>query len=1690
MEEEFLIEETSVNYGERDVLVRMDSNQMPKSPRLITKQALGKSLGKINFLGNNDDNDILLDEPVVLSPPLKKLVNVSARKSFTLDINLINISEKSAQDKLAVVRKLFSKINSFGRAFTPSKFSGIIWVMFTSESSLMKATKLAANVKILVNTDLKKLTGCLNWAVVLKKIPVETSAEAVRTVLSEFGMIKSIKMQLVELWQKARCAIVCFESAESLDAIMEIISVLKGAHLCWFYLGFAMCTKYKKLGYTSLNCVSGEKFSSSGLPHQVLSDADKGRLVAIYAKCSAPVAHSVSFGGVLWAKIVGGSSFSPPSVCNVLVNAGSSLEMKPTLSIMSDLEIRFAVLESSIASLVEQIGKLTKKLDLFMLAVSQPSPGLDNIVMGEGLGGATSDNTAAISVSSASLKVKRLENMLEELSALWCAFQTSFSMTNFVWKIATCNVHKINNLTKQDDVIHWHKDMDNLIFIFTELKLKGKVHPWIANRFDGVRVFISGLNSDYLSAGVAVVINNSLTKHVCKVSEVPGWLISIRLLFRNKLSVSILGLYTGASSAVRFSQAGNVNFLIAKAVNDSSFIILGGDFNENGSCRCANYKKCFDLSLVNSLNGSFVVKASTWSNSYGVLKTIDYLFVSSNLVNAIVDHGVADVVDHFDTDHKAVSVSVDLGGLLDVCLISLRKQANKDHWKFDVKNADMSTVANAAMFSNEFFLANIICKIMVLLADEMFKKKWFKSFNGVFTKISSRFHKLELLVSKLVKASCSVSSNDFVSLLEVWDRLDFTGALAVKSLLLLGSNFDVICSILTKARKLYHFSKLLESKCTEESSIKQAINKRIKSFELDKGHTIKSVLEHSFCKVVLDHLVVGNELILEPNLVKPKTKKCRMVSDVSNNWVCQYQSLDYVFDSAFSGVMCPIGFDEMSAIVKELPNGKAAGLSVLDMLLVLLNFCLVGELVPEPWREAWVLMIPKPYKWEEVLMNTHSIALIETAHKIFFKIFLDKISSACSTFDVLCGDNFSVLKDMTTQSPIFAIGSVIKDALEKNWKLWLVLQDMHKAYDLVGWEHLRRSLVRIKMCNKFIRFFGSIHNKHINRVMTDFGLTNGYYVHNRLDQGEVFSPFFWYIFYDLFLYPQAGLTLFFATSTFVNNMIWFFRFNNISINNDKTVAISINCWIANPYLTISGSPISIAKKEECHHYLGIFLLTEELSRPSLVKVYLDVWFFANLVLKKVVSDKQFVYLVSAVLFLIVCYRMQFNAMICKGLKSKTGFLLDFPNNALHYLSLYGLRTFEQIQTESKSASVVSFVNSVGLLGHLFSHRFHDLQVLSWHPHHLLQFPVHIKVCPTNNFLAEVVRILSRCDLSLGGSFPSAFCFRGGFSMSFVLGEHCFFKYVSSLCHYSVAFIEQLCDWASAIFSWNTFKCWKRLDPHGPIPFWFDLSVQFLSSVVSFSSVCLLFVDSHALFDVLQSHDFGVVCNALLNTNAAVSLFVYTNRSLSSLGTISMKAGAAAFFEDIYLGLGVRVSGIVFLSLVELQAIALALECILPFHLVDLFSDSQVGLDACESESSLICPDFRNWCWIERHHIANVIWNKNLNVNWVKIKDHSSVSGNEQADALAKVAAFSSWWLPHRISEHFLRGGGSVVFGNLRHFVCNVFQSVNQMHWEIGSGSWVVVGGLHSDIDWSRSFLVWHPNSYMAAGFTSAQMAGL
>ncbi|KAG9297128.1 hypothetical protein G9A89_019409 [Geosiphon pyriformis] len=1536
IEEECLVEETSFRQESREESGGVDTDMTPKGlKRIVTKHFLGKLLGIINFgIENNDDDDILdglLSFPLFFS--LKHMVQVLVRKSFALDINLGVVADKSFQEKLAYVRKIFSGVNGFGgRLLLPQNLA------------MMAVAKLTNDHDIVVNTNLKRPgNNCMNWAIVLKKISVGTSVEAVCMAIC--GRKRSsnwkIRIKLIlaranidkQLWDvqdnfigsvggktcfidynsvnyfHVHCATVCFSSELDLVGAMTATPVIKSA----------LCAVCKGFGHTSLSCWSVKDAVAPGGRKASLSAQNQFKLARIYVKKSVSISCPLAF-SVVGAPLVHAFHDASMSLCFNKIG-------EPLPLVVNNLKSHLVGIESSLVSLAKQIGKLVKRLESLVSAVSQPSPGCqlpitlpsqnqgEDIVMKVGLGEATSDKIVLIVDSTASSHVVKLKKILDGL------FRSVLSLSAH-FDIILCRglLHAI----LEDDIVQWHKDMDNLVLIFMKTKLRNKACSWLVDKFNDVHVFSSGLNSGYMGAGVVIVMNRSLARHVYKVSEVPGCLLCIKLLFKNKLLVSILGLYADASLTTQFSQADEINSLIVKAVNESSFVILGGDFNEDDSHKCTSFKKCHDLDLINSLGGSSFAKAPTWSNSQDVAKTIDYVFVSSNLVNVIIQCDVSVVSDHFDMDHKAVSVSLDLGGLLD-------------------NNFKDSILANSTIFSDEFVASVkfsdldamwcVVCKVITLSANEVFKKKWFRGFDEVFTKDSS-------------------------------NSVDNVKSFVVQNLVDSGTGSDHICSAFFGARKSYHASKLTESLRAKKANIRSAIDKKMESFEVNKSHTIRSVLKHSFHKVVLNHLVVNDDLILEPDLVKSKvdviiegwTKKRHVADDISIDWHHQYQPLEYVFDKAFSGVMCLIGFNEFFRMVSELSDNKSAGLS--DILNKLWKHC----------NKSVLNMLLG------VLTNTHPIALIKTAHKILSKILSDRISLACSAFDVFHENNFSVLKSTTIQSPIFVIGSVVEDVLKKNQELWLVLQDMWKAYNSVGWKHLKNN----------------------------FGLMDDYHVHNSLDQREVFSPLLWQKFYDPLLCEVKHQE----------------SINDISINNDKTVAILINSRVSNSSLSIS------------------------------VRVHSDVRFFTNLVLKKAVPDKQFLYLVSAVLHPIVGYRTQFS-FVPVGLKLKSGFLLDFPSDTIHHSFFYSLKSFLQCQSEGK--------------------------ILCWQPIHSLVSLVRIRVNVSNNFLADMVHILFDCKLSLGGSLASSFQLHSRVLMSVVLGESLFCKFLSSLWHYGVVFINQFHDCNGG----------KRLDSYGLVPKWFDLSVVFFETLYSSPLV----LAGAGPLDICGSNDFVSICDCLSQVDAD-SLSVYTDGLLKILDMVGCRAGAAAFFEDINLGLGVSIYGLLLSTLTELQAIVLALECMPVAYSVHLFSDSQMALNTCRSEFDLVCPDFHNQCWIKRRHIRNVIHSKNLRIKWHKVKGHSGISGNDCTNSIANAVSLSNWYLPLRVSEHFLLADDNIVSGNFRHFVHDVFHAVCHAHWEVGSGSGFLDGGLCSDVNWLCFSKVWHPNLHIATGFTSRLTADI
>ncbi|KAG9285898.1 hypothetical protein G9A89_013323 [Geosiphon pyriformis] len=179
-----------------------------KAKRVNTGTMFSSLFGFPNFA--IDDDEIVLPPclPISLEKKwidpkiIKTPVEVSIKKFFALDIDFSAVESNSATAKTRLIRKIFSSVNGFGGTTTPSKFEEIIRSTFTSEESMKKTMSLAREKGIIVNTDLMKSGVCSDRAMVIKEILMDTPKEIIVAAVIEFGEIKSIKIQLIGMWQK------------------------------------------------------------------------------------------------------------------------------------------------------------------------------------------------------------------------------------------------------------------------------------------------------------------------------------------------------------------------------------------------------------------------------------------------------------------------------------------------------------------------------------------------------------------------------------------------------------------------------------------------------------------------------------------------------------------------------------------------------------------------------------------------------------------------------------------------------------------------------------------------------------------------------------------------------------------------------------------------------------------------------------------------------------------------------------------------------------------------------------------------------------------------------------------------------------------------------------------------------------------------------------------------------------------------------------------------------------------------------------------------------------------------------------------------------------------------------------------------------------------------------------------------
>ncbi|GET57866.1 RNA-directed DNA polymerase from mobile element jockey-like [Rhizophagus irregularis DAOM 181602=DAOM 197198] len=597
-------------------------------------------------------------------------------------------------------------------------------------------------------------------------------------------------------------------------------------------------------------------------------------------------------------------------------------------------------------------------------------------------------------------------------------------------------------------------------------------------------------------------------------------------------------------------------------------------------------------------------------------------------------------------------------------------------------------------------------------------------------------------------------------------------------------NFKSLLDDLSNLSKSLRGFHLLQEKEFQDSSIRAHLDDRNNNFETDLSSFIDSALSRTRRRITLDRVFIDHptqpQLLTDPkdiddavinhfqNFVPIKSTPPVSIDTLPDRWSSAYQPMDDVSSSIYDSLMNPPTLDEWLSTVSSTPNGKASGPSMITyemlkhlgsctsaLLLILIQACLSKADIPDLWLQAMVFPIPKPHEWKCQLKNTRPITLLEMIRKSLVKLFYNRLSTIMASHDVLKGGNFAGLPGGSCCDPIITLESIIHDAdINKN-PLWILSQDISKAFDSVDLTMLRFALERIRLPASAVKFILSLFMKRTNRIFTAHGSTPAYRVRIGIDQGEVISPLLWVIYIDPLLtilknemmdpYVLSTPSLIDSSSPSldlkINNLVFmddstlissskagmefmlsiteeFYQINNTSANHNKYVLITnslpltpnstlspitfnLDLSSLNSVPSITITPISMTTS---FRFLGVWFNIK--SSRDFVKKQLkrECCSFAATIRPAKLSSKQVMYLYNAVLVPKLEYRMQVTHLsepechlitrsIRSVVKHKANFSRSLPNPILFLSQALGLINLFAHQRQCHITNLFLMANS-------------------------------------------------------------------------------------------------------------------------------------------------------------------------------------------------------------------------------------------------------------------------------------------------------------------------------------------------------------------------------------------------------------
>src|SRR5213080_632605 len=165
-----------------------------------------------------------------------------------------------------------------------------------------------------------------------------------------------------------------------------------------------------------------------------------------------------------------------------------------------------------------------------------------------------------------------------------------------------------------------------------------------------------------------------------------------------------------------------------------------------------------------------------------------------------------------------------------------------------------------------------------------------------------------------------------------------------------------------------------------------------------------------------------------------------------------------------------------------------------EILWKFVSACLRLNQIPNAWRKASIYPIPKPRPWECQLNNTRPITLLDTTRKAMVRLLNNRLAKIFVQESILNNTQFAGLPGSSTFEPLRIINEIIQDAKESKNELWILFQDLSKAYDRVNIKMLTKAMERLKLPLSFINLIANLFTDRENEVFTAVETTPFYKV--------------------------------------------------------------------------------------------------------------------------------------------------------------------------------------------------------------------------------------------------------------------------------------------------------------------------------------------------------------------------------------------------------------------------------------------------------------------------------------------------------------------------------------------------------------------------------------------------------------------